>query len=407
VLSKTSDRQELPSLRAKVLVLSSTYPRWRGDHEPGFVHELNRRLADQFEVHVISPHAPGAAEQEILDGVTIHRFRYAPECMETLVQGGGVLSNLKKYPQKWGLVPLFFLGQIYQVIKCLRRVKPDLMHAHWIIPQGAVLAMLSIFLKVPPFILTSHGSDLFCLQGRVMSCVKRWVIGKASLVAVVSQAMVAEVVKLGAIQDKVCVIPMGVDFSGRFSPSREIAREQGEILFVGRLVETKGVKYLIDAMVSIRNNIENAHLLVIGDGPEMPALTARVAANGLEDCVRFLGPMPQDRLPDFYRRASVFVAPFMGNEGLGLVTVEAIACGCPVVAGDIPAMADIFLDSESDMLFSPGDTDSLAEKISRALLDIDSAVQSTLIARERLALRLGWPSVAQRYANCLNSLSVV
>jgi len=342
-----------------------------------------------------------------MDGVTIHRFRYAPECMETLVQGGGILSNLKKAPWKWGLVPLFFLGQIYQVIKCLRRDKPDLMHAHWIIPQGAVLAMLSIFLNVPPFLLTSHGSDLFGLQGRLMSRVKRWVIGKASMVAVVSQAMVAETLKLVAIQDRVCVIPMGVDFSDRFSPNRVLAREQGEILFVGRLVETKGVKYLIDAMVSIRDNVECAHLLVIGDGPELSALRARVAANGLEGCVRFLGALPQHRLPDFYRRASVFVAPFVGNEGLGLVTVEAIACGCPVVAGDIPAMADIFLDSESDMLFSPGDTVDLAEKISRVLLDGDSAVQATLKVRERLVLRLGWPSVAQRYGDCLRSLSAV
>ena len=110
-----AELEEPAPYRQTILVLASTYPRWRGDHEPGFVHELNRRLVDEFDVHVVCPHAPGAASYEVMDGVSIHRFRYAPEALETLVQDGGILANLNRSHWKWGLVPFFFVGLMCRV----------------------------------------------------------------------------------------------------------------------------------------------------------------------------------------------------------------------------------------------------------------------------------------------------
>ncbi|HEY0675481.1 MAG TPA: hypothetical protein VGD25_04670, partial [Immundisolibacter sp.] len=78
-----------PASRPRLLVLTSTFPRWVGDHEPPFVFELSRRLAQQFEVHVLAPHAPGAQLQETLDGVHVQRFRYAPEPLQQLAYDGG------------------------------------------------------------------------------------------------------------------------------------------------------------------------------------------------------------------------------------------------------------------------------------------------------------------------------
>src|SRR5690606_35495391 len=94
------------------LVLASTYPRWRGDPEPGFVHELARRLADEFDVSVVCPHALGAHVRESMDGVEVHRFRYAPTRFETLVNKGGITTNLRRSPWKYLLVLPFLIGMM-------------------------------------------------------------------------------------------------------------------------------------------------------------------------------------------------------------------------------------------------------------------------------------------------------
>ena len=250
--------------------------------------------------------------------------------------------------------------------------------------------------------------SLVC-AARLFQLLKRWVLRRASAITVVSQPMVDAVVKLGAAPEQTSVIPMGVDFSHRFSVDRGIQRIAGQILFVGRLVEKKGVKYLIEALPAIRAQVPGAHLVVVGGGPELGALTAQVYELGLNDCVEFRGPLPQGALPDLYRRASVFVAPFIDagsgdKEGLGLVTIEAIACGCPVVVGDVAVVADIFLDTEMAMRATPGDPESLAAKIKDVLLVPDMALQRTAAVRERLQQRLGWQSIAGSYGELLRNL---
>ncbi len=405
-----AELEEPPPRRKRLLVLASTYPRWRGDHEPGFVHELNRRLADDFAVHVICPHAPGAARFEVMDGVSIHRFRYAPENLESLVQDGGILANLKRSRWKWGLVPFFFLGLIIACWRCVREIEPHAIHAHWIFPQGLAIALLSVFSRsLPPFLITSHGGDLFGLRGRTFRLLKRWVLRRARAITVVSQPMVEVLVKLEVPLNEISVIPMGVDFSHRFSVDRGKQRIAGQILFVGRLVEKKGVKYLIEALPVIRARVPGAHLVVVGGGPELGALAAQVCSLELRDCVEFRGPLPQCALPELYQYASVFVAPFIDadsgdKEGLGLVTVEAIACGCPVVVGDVSVVADIFLDTEMEMRAIPGSPGSLAEKVTNVLLSPDEAVRRTAAIRERLEQKMGWISVANRYGELLRDV---
>ena len=97
--------------RPRLLVLASTYPRWQGDAEPGFVHQLARRLVGAFDVAVLCPHAAGAPTDEEMDGVRVKRYRYAPSRFETLVNDGGIVTNLRRNPVKWLLVPGFLLGQ--------------------------------------------------------------------------------------------------------------------------------------------------------------------------------------------------------------------------------------------------------------------------------------------------------
>lgn len=331
--------------KQRLLVLASTYPRWPDDPEPGFVHELSRRLTSVFEVTVLCPHAAGAKVHERLDGVDVRRYRYAPAALETLVNNGGINGNLKKSRWKFLLVPGFLLAQWWHTVWIIRRLKPHIVHAHWIIPQGLVLSMTRLFAAKVPFVLTSHGADLFTLKSGMMSRLKAWILKQAAFITVVSEPMRQQALRLGAVAERIAVMPMGVGFE-RFTPSDDVIRNPHEILFIGRLVEKKGLAYLIRVLDRVRHEIPGVQLKVIGFGPEERALRKLSTELGLEAHIDFLGPKPQHELIPYYRRAGLFVAPFVeavdgDQEGLGLVTIEAVACGCRVLVGDVLAVTGL------------------------------------------------------------------
>lgn len=398
-------------MRPVLLVLTSTYPRWEEDPEPGFVHELCRRLTDRFEVHVLCPHAPGAATRERMDGVEVHRYRYAPAFLETLVQDGGILANLRHRRWKWFLLPAYLCVQTLATARLLRDLRPRVVHAHWLVAQGLTVAVLKSFgMVLPPVLLTSHGGDLFGLRAAPLRRIKRAAIDAADAVTVVSSAARDAALELGARPGKVDVLPMGVDFE-RFSHAIEAPRRTDELLFVGRLVEKKGLDVLIRALPRVLRAHPGVSLTVVGYGPQRDSLEALANECGVASSVCFLGPLPQGDLPDLYRRASVFVAPFIqapdgDREGLGLVTIEALACGCPAVVAALPAVLDVIDPGEcAQMLFHPGDEAELAQRLDRALSDPEAAQASARQMLDRLRERFEWSRVAERYAVRIESLA--
>lgn len=387
--------------KKRLLVLASTYPRWQDDPEPGFVHELSKRLTDAFEVTVLCPHAAGAKIRERMDGVDVRRYRYAPAALETLVNNGGINGNLKKSRWKWLLVPGFLLSQWWHTLRLIQRLKPDMAHAHWIIPQGLVLCMARLFTAKVPFVLTSHGADLFTLKGGLMARLKANILSRAAFVTVVSEPMRQQALRLGVTESRVAVMPMGVDFE-KFTPSADVVRNPNEILFVGRLVEKKGLSYLIRALERVRHEIPDTRLTVIGFGPEEAALRKLSAELGLDGHVDFMGPKPQAELASYYRRAALFVAPFVeaadgDQEGLGLVTIEAIACGCPVLVGDVAAVR---------MLSIPVvDVQNISQLKSQIVINLKCNEKNQSDFTARIKSLFSWANVASGYIKTLSRLS--
>jgi glycosyltransferase involved in cell wall biosynthesis len=391
--------------RQTILVLASTYPRWANDTEPAFVHELAKRLVGHFEVHVLCPHAPEAARSEQLDGVTVHRYRYAPQGWQTLVNEGGVLANLKAAPLRWLLVPGFLLSQFLEVCRLILSLRPAAIHAHWILPQG-LLAWLAMRLTAHrcALLVTSHGIDLFGLRGKVARWLKRIVLRSADAITVVSSAMVAEVLKLGGNANKVSVSPMGVDFAGRFQRPA-VPRQRNRLLFVGRLVEKKGLAHLLAAMPRVLARHPGVQLDVVGTGPLLGQSKEQVCRLGLEDSVSFKGALPNAELPSLYASATVFVAPFVvagsgDQEGLGLVVAEALACGCPVIVGDVPATRDFSIP-----LIQKVTPDSIAEAVDW-ILQQPEAERARLVRDQfqTISNHLDWRVVAERYRRLIGDL---
>jgi glycosyltransferase involved in cell wall biosynthesis len=371
------------------------------------VHELARRLTDRFHVVAVVPSAPGAAGHETLDGVEVVRYRYAPRGLETLVNDGGIIANLRRSRWKVFLVPTFCFSQLWCTYKLLRKRKVDAMHAHWLIPQGLIAVLAGVLSRRHlPCLVTSHGADLFALRGRVLDSLKRFVVRRMAKVTVVSEAMRSELASIDVDVSKVSVLPMGVDLEGLFTPCAKTLRSKNEILFVGRLVEKKGLRYLIDAMPEIVRNHPAACLTIAGFGPEKEMLMQQVQRLGLQSKVQFIGAVAQRDLPSLYRRAAVFVAPFVradsgDQEGLGLVVVEAVGCGCPVVVSDLPAVRDVF-DTDAPLV-QPGSVAEISSKVSDLMA---GATEEDELARIRALLveKFDWSAVATRYAETLNSL---
>jgi glycosyltransferase involved in cell wall biosynthesis len=391
--------------RFRLLVLASTYPRWAGDHEPGFVHELARRLLDRFEVTVLCPHAPGAARAEDLDGVRVVRYRYGPSSLELLVNDGGIVANLRRRRWLVLMIPGFLLAQAWEVWRLVRVLRPEVIHAHWLIPQGLLAACLAaLHPDAPRFVVTSHGADLFSLRERPLQALKRFVLRRAAAITVVSEGMRQIICQLGGDRGRVQVAPMGVDLSALFTAGIGQSRSSDEIVFVGRLVEKKGLRVLLEAMPLILGVRPHVRLTVVGFGPELEMRQQQVRELGLSASVQFLGAVMQSGLPAIYRRAAVFVAPFVeasngDQEGLGLVTIEALGCGCPAVVSTLPGTAHL---RELPTVYGvpPGDSSALA----RAVLDVLAAppgLDQREASRRACIEAMDWSRVAARYGDIL------
>jgi glycosyltransferase involved in cell wall biosynthesis len=393
--------------KKNLLVLASTYPRWLNDHEPGFVHELAKRLTNKFNVIVICPHADGSKEHEILAGVTVLRYRYAPTGYESLVNDGGIVTNLKKSPWKVLLLPSFFISQIIATNQVIKRKNIDVIHAHWLIPQGLSLAVLSKIKKIPPFIVTSHGVDLFALKGHFFNYLKKFVIRRAKKLTVVSNIMKPVLLDLGAVDSKLSILPMGVDLQ-YFQKDDQVIRSKDELLFVGRLVEKKGLIDLINALPQIIGYRPSVYLTVIGFGPEEKNLKDQVKILKLTKNVNFIGALTQNEIIPYYQRAAIFVAPFIeaksgDQEGLGLVLIEALSCGCPVVVSDIPASNDVISGISSVGTFPWGNATKLAlaviEKMSQSSnsKDLDNEVNQQI-------KQFDWEHISAEYSDILSNM---
>lgn len=394
------------SHRPRVLVLTSTFPRWRNDSEPAFVFELSRRLNATFDVTIVAPRSLGSKDKETMVGLRVIRFAYFIRRWENLAtHSGGIINRLRANPFNYLLVPFFLLGQIWVLVRLLGREKFDLIHAHWLIPQGLIVALvLTISRRRIPLICTSHGGDLYALPGFAFHRLKRWTINKSRVLTVVSQAMRQIFITSGVGHEKVSVVSMGVDLKNIFVPGIEEERSNDEILFVGRLVEVKGVGTLLRAMPKVLQKRPDIHLTIAGDGPLGPGLKELAARLGIVDKIDFLGMVEQASLPNLYRRATLAVFPFVATrsgvqEGFGLVILEAMGCNCPVIAGDLPAIYDSIVHEKSGLLVDCGNAEALAGAILQALHDKDLCLRMTEMARKYAVENYDWDIIMEKYKN--------
>jgi len=365
--------------KRRILVLTTTFPRWTGDAVPArFVYDLCRSLLDEFDLTVLAPHDPGALLREDMDGLRVLRFRYfLPENREFLCNGIGILPNMRSSWLGKIQAGTLMLSQRAAIGRLLARERYDLVHSHWLIPSG-LNAVRTIGGRRLPHIVTIHSSDLHLLRqygwGRRMV---RAVHRRAERIVTVSDYLKNMLDEVIGGDSRALVKPMGV-YTDQFrhdvnSPLRPAQwADKRLVLYVGKLIEVKGVEVLLDAFAAVRRREPKAHLLIVGDGDRRTALERRAAANDLAGAVELLGPRPHSEVKHFYHWAdavalSSIVTERGETEGMPVVIAEALAAGTPVAATRISSVADVIHEDENGALAQPGDASGLAEAILRLL----------------------------------------
>jgi glycosyltransferase involved in cell wall biosynthesis len=321
----------------KIVVLTTSYPRYEGDSTANFLAEGVEHLrAAGVEVDVVSP-------------ASFQHFGIA--------YGSGVMGNLRRDPWRTLLVPAMLAN--FRRAAREPAASADLVHAHWL-PTGVVAASLG-----KPFVVQLWGTDVE-LARRARSLSRR-VLRRARLVICPSTALAEAARELGA--EQVRVIPSGVEVP-------PFVREEvspPQVLFAGRLSREKGILELVEAG-------RGMELVVAGDGP----LRAEVPGA--------LGFVPHHELGELYERSAVVACP-SHREGFGVVCAEAMAYGRPVVASAVGGLLDLVVDEETGLLVPPRDVPALRAALERLLGDADLRRRLGAAARERIRNHFAWKPV--------------
>lgn len=376
----------------KLLVTASTFPRWEGDTEPRFILDLSEELTKYYDVTVLVPAAPGVKMREDMGDVHVIRYHYFPvHKWETLCYPGAIVPRIREKKIRVLLVPCLLISLYFKLMKVLPAY--DIVHAHWLIPQGIIQA----FFK-KPYIVTGHGGDVASLNRGILKKMKIKCLKQARHVTVVSEDLKGKVQQLVPGLEP-SVISMGVDtskFGEKYRKENYFGQDNKKVvLFVGRLAEKKGVTYLIEAMKNV-----DAVLVIAGDGPLKEALIEQAKEQG--DKIKFIGSKTHDELQVIYASADVFAAPFItakdgDKEGLSVVVLEAMASGLPIVVNKVGGIGELLEDGETALLCEEKNTVQLTQKITAALNDMELRYRLCDNA-SRLVQQYDYKEIAQKYA---------
>lgn len=391
-----------------VLVVASTFPRFEGDSVPPFIYNLSRELTNYFDVFALAPYSPKSVKTELMEGVHVERFQYWFGGWRTLADRA-ILPHLKKRPWLAAQLPSFLISELYNIQRMVSKHDIKTVLAPWVIPQGFLTALYKkCFNSEIDFVTVGLGGDVYSLKA--LNPLRRFTVNHAKQFTVLSQDMkrYCEDNELGHPQ----FLPMGTDFD-KFHPSKydpAIRNKYGSggpiLLFVGRLSEKKGLRYLVEAMPMILAKKPSSKLLIIGEGELKEDLQSRIERLGLENSISLLGGKSHKELPEYYATADLFISPSIvtsegDREGSPLTITEAMASECPVLTTNIETLKTLVDDGETGLMVDQRDPESLAEAAIHMLERSSLRQRLAEKAREDCRKTFSLEIIGRRYANLL------
>ena len=424
----------------KVLVIGSVYPRFQEDAEVPWLRTSVAHLKKAgIEIQVLAPAYKGLKSHDI-DGTHVNRFRYAPANWEILTHEEGAPSKMASKPWLQLLAIPYIINGFFQCIRICRKWRPDVIHAHWPFPHAYIALGAAKLFRIP-LVLNFHGAELLLIRK------KKWVkpllkfaIGQAQAIFANSSFTAGKIKALRNVD--VEWSPYGTtletnkdESNASCHPERNVVKSKDpvtivphpvngkfKILFVGRHIERKGICYLIEAAKHLPRDKFEIRIVGVGDLTEQlkqqaALLDERQKTKDERDVILsesegssqgnqpaniiFTGKLSPEDLANEYKTANVFVLPAIvdhkgDTEGLGVVLIEAMELGLPIVASNVGGIPDVVVDGKSGILVPEKDPVALADAFKR--LEADATLIQKLLAgaRKRIEECFTWDGIIER-----------
>ncbi|MCX6175439.1 MAG: glycosyltransferase family 4 protein [Ignavibacteriales bacterium] len=392
----------------RILQFTSSFPLDEQDYGGNFIRELIEELSSSFEFFVLTPDTPTTKNHESIDNYEIIRYKYFFKNKQILVCNDSIIQNLKKNKSYYFVLPLFFISSFISLIKIVNQKKINIVHAHWIFPQGFVAVLARFFSKQKfKILITSHGTDLELLNNFFLRQLIKFTLKKCECINPVSDYLKMKIIEVADIESKIHVIPMGTNrnlFGKKGEQNlKNINVDEKYILSVGRLSEGKDLETLIRSFKGLSEGYSDLFLYIVGTGNELDKLKELVNSLELSNKVRFLGQVKRERLVELYNKAQVLVSTSL-SEGFGLVFIEALLLRCPVIATNVGGVGEIILHQETGILINTKQPEELMNAVKSLMKD--EMLRKMLIENgyKHAINNYTWESVAIKFKSLYMSL---
>jgi glycosyltransferase involved in cell wall biosynthesis len=409
-------------------VLTHNYPRFGGDFSGTFVEALCDELARQgHQVTIWAPYDQAYARPLTYtpssngsglspQPVTLRLYRYAyPPHLHRLGYMRSMQSDLALRLEAYLLSPALFAAGTRKVVADAKRLRPDVLHAHWVLPNGFIGAGAGRRLGIPLAVSVPGSDAQVAAKNPLFRRMAAFTFAQASLLTANSAELRDAVLPLGASLAKFDMIIYGTDpaalrpdATGTAALRRRLGIDAGRpvILCVGRMVHKKGFDVLIRALAEPPLAGRDLAVVMVGGGDELAAWQQLGAQLGVAERIYWVGSVPKTEIGAFYNMADMLAMPSVSRpaDGLNVCVLDAMSCGKPVVASTVAGNPLAVADGITGLLTPEQDPAALAGAVATLLDNPQRAHAMGAAGRKRIEDELGWPQLARRYVGHFESM---
>jgi glycosyltransferase involved in cell wall biosynthesis len=389
----------------RLLLVTLGFPKFRGDSTAPFIARIAESIADRG--HIVDVVLPAHPEfhYPAHERVTFFPYRYSPVSrIAPWGFGGSLKGSSQVRPMVLPLLPAIVIALRRRIGHLLATRSYDAVHANWLLPNAWVASGPAVKHGVP-LVVTLHGSDVAMAERtEVFRRLARATFTRSDAVTAVSDDLRERAQNLGAVPQTTSVVRLGIDIDA-FSPrssNLEMRRRLGSlpdeflIVAVGRLIEVKGFRYLIEAL----RRLEGVHLAIVGEGPLRGKLEVLAQAAG--NRVTFTGNLDQSDVSEALATADLVAVPSVVStrgyrDGLPTTLLEAMAAGRPIVASEIGGIPEVLSHELNGLLVPEKDAEALADAVRRVHLDRALGERLGTNARATAVSTFDWSKTAAAF----------
>jgi glycosyltransferase involved in cell wall biosynthesis len=374
----------------RILVVASVYPTTPDGNHGAFVRETVLQMRSLGIRFTIFAPAYEGSQTHNLDDIEVYRFRYFFKRFENLVRDGAP-TKLQKQPLYILVAISYILLGAWQLFWLCKKQKPDLIHVNWPFPHGLMAYPANKLLRIP-MVFSFHGAELLLAKKfSFVGAILRWQTPMAKSVTANSSFTKALINKL--YKAEVNIIPYGLTIEPK-TPCHRNPEEDTKLLFVGRLDERKGLRYLLEALPLVLCKYP-VRLRIVGKGILENEIKQQCQELKLDEVIDFLGFVSKEELANEYASCNIFVLPAIvdskgDTEGLGIVMIEALAHEKPVIASAVGGIVDVIQSGVTGLLVNEKDPVALSQSIIELIADPVRAKELGQRGLKDIQERFGW-----------------